>query len=254
MSSDHIIQCQQVIPGELPFDYQGQALDLTVSRGEVISIIGSHYSGKSHWLKTICGLQQQLTGSIHIHNVDTLQLSATDWPMTRMKVAYLHADTALMSAANGLINVLMPALYHKLNKDQERELLVEKALDLLEDIDPDINLDDLPAYISKDHHFKIAVARVLLLNPDVLVMNKPFAHFERESKRQFKRFLADQVSKGLSLLLVTNDTEYALNISNKIIFVDKKDLHHFNSKQAILHCDIPVVNEYLKLQEIQTKA
>ena len=254
MPGNNIIQCQHVTPGDLAFEYQGKALDLNIACGEVISIIGPQYSGKSHWLKTICGLQQQLSGSITIHGIDTLHLSAEDWVMTRTKVAYLHADTALMSAANGLDNVLAPALYHQLDRTLKNglknEALTEKALNLLKEIDPELNLDDLPAYISKEQQFKIAVARVLLLDPDMLVLYKPFTHFDHEPKCQFKRFLSHQVSNGLSLLLVSDDLQYVLNISDRIIFVDRESLFHFDSKQAILNCDIAVVNEYLRLQEI----
>ena len=250
MPGENIIQCQQVIPDDLTFEYQGEALDLNIAGGEVISIIGPQYSGKSLWLKTICGLQQQLFGSITIHGINTLHISAEDWSMTRIKVAYLHADTALMSAANGLDNVLAPALYHQLDKTLKNETLTEKALKLLEEIDPELNLQDLPAYISKQQRFKIAVARALLLDPDVLVMDKPFTHFDYESKRQFKRFLSNQVNNGLSLLLVSDDIQYVLNNSNRIIFVDRENLFHFESKQAILNCDIAIVNDYLRLQEI----
>ena len=258
MPGNIIIQCQHVVPDDLAFEYQGKALDLNIAGGEVISIIGPQYSGKSHWLKTICGLQQQLSGSITIHGVNTLYLSAEDWAMTRMKVAYLHADTALMSAANGLDNVLAPALYHQLDKtlkkdrenDPKNEALTEEALKLLKEIDPELNLEDLPAYLSKQQRFKIAVARVLLLDPDVLVLDKPFTHFDHDSKRQFQQYLVDKVNNGLSLLLLSDDVQYALNTSNRIIFVDRKNLFHFDSKQAILDCDIAIVNEYLRHQEI----
>ncbi len=254
MPGNNIIQCQQVMPDDLTFAYHGEALDLNIASGEVISIIGPQYSGKSHWLKTICGLQQQLSGSITIHGIDTLHLSAEDWAMTRIKVAYLHADTALMSAANGLDNVLAPALYHQLDKtlknDPKNEALTEKALNLLKEIDPELNLDDLPAYLSKQQRFKIAVSRVLLLDPDALVLDKPFTHFDHDSKRQFQRFLANRVNNGLSLLLLSDDVQYVLNTSDRIIFVDRENLYHFDSKQAILNCDIAVVNEHLRLQEI----
>lgn len=257
MPGNTIIQCQHVIPDYLSFEYQGKALDLNIARGELISIIGPPFSGKSHWLKTICGLQQQLSGRITIHGIDTLHLSAEDWAMTRIKVAYLHADTALMSAANGLDNVLAPALYHQLDKrlndDLKNEALTEKALALLKEVDPELNLLDLPAYLSKEQRFKIAVARVLLLAPDVLVLDRPFTHFDHDSKRLFQQFLMDKVNNGLSLLLLTDDIPYALNISNRIIFVDVENLYHFDSKHAILNCDIPVINEYLRLQEITGK-
>lgn len=247
-----IIHCEHIIPQKLPFDYQGDALDFELVNGEVTSIIGPSYSGKGNWIRTICGLEDQSTGNIYIKGKDTLNLSAKDWTMTRMKVAYLHEDTALLSAANGLINVLAPALYHRLDVNLKKQLLIEKALELLEEIDPRINLEDLPAYLTKEHQYKIAVARALLLEPDVLALNNPFSHFNNDEKKQFQYFLNKQVGRGLSLLLVTHDIPYALDISDKIIFADQKNVHYFDSRQAILNCDIPEVNEFLNRPENRT--
>jgi ABC-type transporter Mla maintaining outer membrane lipid asymmetry ATPase subunit MlaF len=182
-----------------------------------------------------------------------LNLNAKDWTMTRMKVAYLHADTALLSAANGLMNVLAPALYHQLDKDDNKQLLAQRALELLEDIDPDINLDDLPAYLSKDHQYKIAVARALLLEPDVLALNNPFAHFNSDSKHKFQAFLKNQVKNGLSLLMVTHDIPYALRISDKIIFANRESLIYFDSADAVINSDVPMVNQFINLTENQVR-
>ena len=244
-----IIKCQRLVPEELPFKYHGDALDFGIARGEVTSIIGPDYSGKGNWLRTICGLEDPLSGSVRIKGIDTMNLSEQDWTMTRRKVAYLHEYTALLSAANGLANVLIPAFYHQLDKQVEKGLLAESALELLEQIDPDINLDDLPAYISKDHQFKIAVARALLLEPEVLAFNNPFAHFNPDSKHKFQRFLINQVKQGLSLLLVTHDIGYVLDISDKIIFASRENMIYFDSPQAILDCDIPMVNRFIQQTE-----
>ncbi|MBT8120308.1 MAG: ATP-binding cassette domain-containing protein [Gammaproteobacteria bacterium] len=249
MRDDAIIKCQQLIPEELPFEYNGNALDFDVTRGEVISIIGPDYSGKGNWLRTICGREDPLSGSVQIKGIDTTDLSEEDWTMTRMKVAYLHEDIALLSAANGLTNVLVPAFYHKLDKKKDGGLLAESALELLEEIDPEINLDDLPAYISKGQQFKIAVARALLLEPAVLAINNPFAHFNPDSKQKFKDFLQKKVNKGLSLLIVTHDIDYALDISDKIIFANRENIIYFDSTQAILNCDIPLVNSFIHKAE-----
>lgn len=251
MRSAAIIECKKLIPHDLQFDYPGNALDFTISTGEVISIIGPDYSGKGNWLRAICGLENQLSGNVIINGHDTQNISATDWITSRMKVAYLHEDTALLSATNGLMNVLIPALYHQLDKKQQSSVLAEKALDLLEQIDPDIELDDLPAYISKDHQFKIAVARALLLKPDVLALNNPFAHFNNRSKHQFQKFLNQQVNNGLSIILITHDIHYALSISDKIIFANRENIIHFDSVSSMVNCDIPMVNEFLNLPENQ---
>lgn len=254
MQNNSIIHCEQLIPDDLPFDYQGEALDFDLDAGEVACIIGPNYSGKGAWIRTLCGLDEQLSGSVYINGKNTLSLSAHDWKTTRMKAAYLHEDTALLSAANGLVNVLAPAIYHQLDKTQKNQLLAEKALDLLEQIDPEINLDNLPAYISKDHRYKIAVARALLLEPDVLAINNPFAHFNSDSKHIFKLFLKQQVELGLSLLIVTHDIPYALSISDKIIFADQKNLHQFDSREAMLSSGIPEINEFLNSPENQDRA
>jgi len=247
MTDNAIIQCRQIIPGELSYDYHGDALDLTITAGEMISIIGPNHTGISHWLKTICGLEDQLAGSLRILGIDTLNLSARDWTMTRTKVAYVHADTALMSAANGLMNVLAPAIYHQLDKSLKKGLLAEIALELLEAIDPELNLDDLPAYLSKEQQFKIACARALLLQPDLLVLDDPFAHFDTDSKYQFQLFLIDRVKNGLALLIATHDIAFALKHSDRILFAEKENLHYFSSQAALLDCDIPVINEYIRL-------
>ena len=247
MQNNSIIQCKQLIPGELPFDYQGNALDFEIAAGQIVSILGSSDAGRSHWLKAICGLEEPLSGNVTIHGINTLDFSEKDWVTTRMKIAYLDADTALMSAVNGLINVLAPALYHQLDKKDKNVILTVKALSLLEEIDPKLNLHDLPAYISKEHRIKIATARVLMLEPDVLVLNRPFTHFDNDTKILFQEFLTNQVKKGLSIIIATQDIHYALDNSDKIIFAEQENLHHFASKQEVVNCDIPVINEYIKL-------
>lgn len=253
MQNYSVIHCEKLLPQELPFDYAGSALDFDLAAGEVSSIIGPDYSGKGNWIRTLCGLEEPSSGELYIKGIDTLNLSADDWVKTRIKIAYLHEDTALLSAVNGLVNTLVPALYHQYDKKPEKQLLTEKALDLLAEIDPEINLDDLPAYISKEHRYKIAVARALLLEPDVLALNNPFAHLNGDSKQQFQSFLKNQVESGLSLLLVTHDIPYALAISDKIIFASRDNLYHFNSAQAVLDCGIPAVNKFINRPEYHLK-
>jgi len=140
MQNNSVIHCEKLVPQQLPFDYAGSALDFDLAAGEVSSIIGPDYSGKGNWIRTLCGLEELSPGALHIDGIDTLNLSADDWVKTRIKVAYLHEDTALLSAVNGLVNTLVPALYHQHDKKPEKQLLAEKALDLLAEIDPDIKL------------------------------------------------------------------------------------------------------------------
>jgi ABC-type polar amino acid transport system ATPase subunit len=241
-----LISCRNLTPTGLLTGFRGPALDIDMAPGELVNIIGPVYEDKSTWLKTMCGLNEQATGDVELLGVNTHRLTSTDWAQSRMKVAYVHADTALLSAANGLMNVLAPAIYHRIDEIVCKQLLAERALDLLEEIDPELNLDDLPAYISEDQRFKIAVARALMLDPDVLVLDNPFINFDRNVRKDFQDYLNDKIKQGLSILMVTQDIRYALSHSDRIIYVDDENLRIFDSVTDLRHSDLAAITRYLR--------
>lgn len=246
MPTNTLISCRNLTPTGLLNDFRGNALDFQLAAGELVNIIGPVYEDKSIWLKTMCGLNEQASGEVELLGVNTHQLSHTDWAQTRMKVAYVHADTALLSAANGLMNVLAPAIYHRIDQLVSKQLLAERALQLLEEIDPELNLDDLPAYISEDQRFKIAVARALMLEPDVLVLDNPFLNFDRNVRKDLQNYLNGKIRQGLSILMVTQDIRYALSHSDRIIYVDDDNLQIFDSVSGLRHSDIAAICHYLR--------
>ena len=67
----------------------------------------------------------------------------------------------------------------------------------------------------------------------------------------FQAFLKKQINKGLSILFVTHDVHYALDVSDKIIFASQENLLQFDSKQALLNCKTPIVHEFMTRPENQ---
>jgi len=241
-----IIQCQHAMPSELTFDHPSEGLTLDVYPGEFISLIGPDYSGKSNWLKTLCGIEQQSDGEIKLlgQNVDTM--SAKDWAHARTKIAYLPFDTALISAANVLQNVLLAARYHRLAAES---VLEQRARDLLKELDEELQLDELPAYLRKDQQYKVALARALILDPAILILDTPFTFFDIESTEKAQQYLLKKVSEGLSVIQISHDMPYVLESSTKFIFLNKETLHIFHSKREVLNSNIPAVRQYLKHHE-----
>lgn len=246
-ANNAIIQCQQVMPSELTFNHPCEGLTLDVYPGELISLIGPDYSGKSNWLKTLCGVEQQSNGEIKLlgQNIDTM--SAKDWARTRTKIAYLPFDSALISAANVLQNVLLAARYHQLEKEP---VLEQRARDLLKELDEELRLNELPAYLRKDQQYKVALARALILEPAVLILDAPFTLFDIESTKKTQQYLLEKVRQGLSLIQISHDIPYVLESSTKFVFLNKEILHIFHSKRDVLNCDIPAVREYLTHHEV----
>ncbi len=223
--------------------YSGEALNFCAHAGEIICLIGPDHSGKSEWLKTLAGLNPPLSGKLQLLGNDINHHARQDWIRLRTQFAYLSSDTALLSAANGLQNTMMPALYHKLGS---RDEILHKARDLLAAINVGCDNSLLPAYIRKDQRFKIALARALILDPAALFMDNPFTLFDSVAVHHFVQFLLQRVhTDQLLLLMVTHNVNFALTHANQILFISHNKVHCFNHRAQLMASEITEIREYL---------
>ena len=128
------------------------------------------------------------------------------------------------------------------------EDLRAKAQQLLQDIEAGDNLEQLPAHLTKEQRYKIAVARTLMLSPKALLLDSPFRPLNLPSTHQFKQFLLKQVTNNnLLLILVTHNTKFALEHSDQIIYVSEQQLLQFDKTNRIEKCNIQEVHDYLAM-------
>lgn len=220
-------------------------LNLSASAGNIVSIIGPDHDRKSCCLQTLGGIIEAESGHLYLAGKDVMQHNKAQWVATRTQFGYVHTDTAVLSAANALQNLMLPAMYHKTGEASE---IREKARRLLLDIDAGDNLELLPAHLKKEQRYKIAVARALMLEPLALLLDEPFAALEMSSVRPFKQFLLCQASAAQRLLvLVTHDIEFALQYSDQIIYLSQQKLLQFDHQHRIQDCDDPEVRDYLTI-------
>ena len=245
MENSPLIHCEQLRDGGDTDIETSNTLNLSANAGEIISIIGPDHNAKSNWLKIIAGITEADSGHLHLTGKNTLTFEKDDWVKMRTQFAYVHANTAILSAANALQNMMLPVMYHKMGDANE---LREKAQLLLQEIGAGNNLDLLPAYLEKEQRYKIAVARALMLNQLALFLEDPFSAIELPAIWQFQQFLLNKVSAdNLLLLLVTDNSQFALNHSDKIIYISKSKILHFDKQHAVQDCNDPEVQDYLSL-------
>lgn len=246
MTLSSLIHCEQIIAQTHVGDYNGNALDFTAHAGTVISIIGPGHTGKSDWLQTISGIVQPVSGSLSLLGKDTATFEQLDWVRARTQLAYVQSDTTILSAANALQNIMLPAIYHDLGNAPD---IKNKAMNLLEEIDVKCDLKLLPAYLRKDQCFRIAIARALILDPKALLLDNPFAPLDLTAANRFKRFLLNRVkTDNLLIIMVTHDINFALKHSDQIIFMADNQIYQFNETDDIHSCDIPEVRDYLSAE------
>lgn len=220
-------------------------LNLKAYAGNVISIIGPDQDGKADCLKILGDVINAESGQLYLSGKDTRNFEKQDWVDTRTQFAYVHANTAILSAANAQQNLMLPAMYHKTG---EATAIINRAQQLLADINAGDNLELLPAYLTKEQRYKIAVARALMLKPKALLLESPFTALELASINQFKQFLLGKVKDdNLLLVLATHDSKFALQHSDQIIYISKQKLLQFDTDHRIQDCNDQEVCDYLSI-------
>jgi ABC-type transporter Mla maintaining outer membrane lipid asymmetry ATPase subunit MlaF len=246
MDTAALIQCEQIIAERHIGDYTGNALDFNAHAGTVVSIIGPGHTGKSSWLQAISGVTQPVSGTLRLLGKDTESFEQNDWVYARTQLGYVRSDTAILSAANALQNIMLPAIYHEMGSASS---IREKALNLLDELDVKCDITLLPAYLRKDQCYKIAIARALILEPKALVLDHPFLLLDINAAGKFRRYLLDRVKNdNLLLMTVTHDSKFALKDSDQILFIAEDRIYQFNETNDIHDCDIPVVKNYLNAE------
>ena len=245
MTNRPLIQCEQLVVDSEEGGNAEHPLNLQASAASIISIIGPDHDSKTNWIKTIGGIMQAESGQLFLAGEEISQFEKDDWVRTRTQFAYVHAHTTILSAANAVQNLMLPAMYHKTGEASEIRAKAEK---LLEDIDAGDNLEQLPAHLTKEQCYKIAVARALMLEPKALLLKSPFTALELASVGQFKQFLLNQVRENnLLLILATHDIKFALEYSDQIIYISEQQLLQFDKNHRIQDCDDPEVRDYLSI-------
>ncbi len=240
MQTESLISCKQ-FKAATSYEYLGEGIDFELHAGEVVSIIGPNYYASSEWLSAIAGVGNALSGELALLDTAVDKLQREDWVKVRTALAFIKSDTAILSAANARQNVMLPAQYHG---DEAPDLAnrVSELLDQLQVIDQEC----LPAYLSPYQCNKVALARALILEPRALILDSPFERVDRISRQGLQNYLLSRVhEQQMALLTVTHDLDFALQHSNKLLFVTQEEVYIFDSTQAIKACTIPVVRQFL---------
>ena len=114
MQNDSLINCENIVAETHVGTYTGDALSFNAHAGKIVCIIGPGHTGKSDWLKTIAGVSMPASGSLRLLGKNIKSFEQKDWVHARTQLAYVRSDTTILSAANTLQNIMLPAIYHAL--------------------------------------------------------------------------------------------------------------------------------------------
>jgi len=188
-------------------------VSLNVEPGELVTLLGPSGCGKTTMLRLIAGLEMATGGCILIGDNDVTGLPATDRDVSMVFQSYALFPhmTVFENVAYGLESSYTP-----------RAEVVEKANAGLDLVGLDGYGERLPSELSGGQQQRVAVARALVLEPQVLLFDEPLSNLDARLRRRVREDIRDIQSKlGLTVIYVTHDQEEALAVSDRIIVMNE---------------------------------
>jgi ABC-type polar amino acid transport system ATPase subunit len=191
-------------------------VNLTVSPGEVVSILGSSGSGKSTLIRCINGLEKLNGGRIAIDDFDVAK--PKDLAEARKRSATVFQLFNLYPHMTVLQNIaLAPVEVLK----RPRTEVEQEARALLASVGLSDKVDAYPAHLSGGQRQRVGICRALAMKPRYLLLDEVTSALDPEMTAEVLAILAKLAREGTTMLFVTHEVEFARQISNRIVFLDK---------------------------------
>lgn len=204
--------------GIRPAGLDHRPLDFGLACETLACMVGPNETGKSAWLRALAGIEAPAAGELQLLGRPVWDMDGPSWRRMRTRAAFLAPETPLLSVADGLANVILPAVYHGI---AEEAVLEERARQLLERLGWEGDLHSLPAYLDAHSRQLLALARCLLLGPEIIFMDEPFGLMDRASRLAMEDRIAGLVrDDGIALVIVTHNLEFVRKRADVILLAD----------------------------------
>ena len=179
-----------------------KGVDLEVSEGEVVSIIGPSGSGKSTFLRIMTGLETADEGTISVDG----------------RVGLVFQQFNLFPHWSVLKNVMDPqmTILKKSKEDAEKT-----AREILEKVDLSEKADAYPCELSGGQQQRVAIARTLAMSPKVIFFDEPTSALDPELIGGILKLIKSLADQNMTMVIVTHEMNFAKAVSNKIVFLEK---------------------------------
>lgn len=191
-----------------------------ISKGDIISIIGPSGGGKSTFLRCINRLELADSGEILIKGRNILD-EQTDINKIRQKVSMVFQHFNLFANKNVLQNLCLAPVKTGILSEYEA---INKAEILLKKVGLSDKKEVMPHKLSGGQKQRIAIARSLMMNPDVILFDEPTSALDPEMIGEVLSIMKDLAAEGLTMIVVTHEMGFARNVANRIFFMDKGEL------------------------------
>lgn len=222
-------------------------LNLDVHRGEILGIVGASGSGKTTLLREMLMLQPPDSGSIKIFNKEITKASPKTLLSVQRRWGVLFQQNALFSSLTVLENTLFPLkehLHHKQAIDDEmmRELALLK-ISLVGLSEQAVN--KYPAELSGGMEKRAALARAIVLDPELLFLDEPTTGLDPDSAASLDNLILNLKSMmNLTVVMITHDLDTLWRVTDRVAFLDKGKVACIDKIENLTKNSNPLIQEF----------
>ena len=199
-----------------------KGIDLQVTAGEVIAIIGKSGSGKSTLLRCINGLETFQAGTLTVDRQALLHHNAHAMRALRQKVGMIFQSFNLFPHLKVGQNIMLaPGLV----KQQDKASAESKARQLLDRVGLAEKFDAWPDQLSGGQQQRVAIARALAMEPQILLCDEITSALDPELVGEVLLVVERLAEEGMTLLMVTHEMNFARKVADRVIFMHQGRVH-----------------------------
>ena len=217
-------------------------LDETISKGDVVVIIGPSGGGKSTFIRCLNLLEQPTAGTILFEGQD-ITAKGFDVNRHRQKVGMVFQQFNLFNNLTVLENITISQIKVKGLSQAESET---KAMTLLKRVGLDDKAGSYPSQLSGGLKQRIAIVRALAMEPDVLLFDEPTSALDPEMVGEVLQVISDLAKDGITMVVVTHEMGFARKVGTRVLFMDGGQIAEEGTPEQIFeHPQNPRTKEFL---------
>lgn len=204
-------------------------INLEVSPGEFIYMIGKTGSGKSSFLKTLYADLPLLDGEGDIVNFNLKTLKENDIPFLRRSIGVVFQDFKLLPDRSIFKNLEFVLRATGWSNQNDIELKIAEVLDK---VSMSHTIDKMPHQLSGGEQQRVAIARALLNNPDIILADEPTGNLDPHTSVEIMEVLRDINKQGKTIIMVTHDYAILLKFPSKTLKCEDQTIFEVVQKQS----------------------
>ena len=193
-------------------------VNLKIKKGDVIALTGKSGCGKSTLLKCINRLENINDGKIKFKGIDISEISMVE---LRQKIGMVFQDYNLFEHLTVLDNLIIGLI--KIKK-YSRDESIREALNMLKKLDLIDKKDNYPNELSGGQKQRVAIARTLLMKPDIILLDEPTSALDKEMKDSVLNLIKKIVEEDMTLIIVSHEEEFIKKVSDTIYNLNNNKL------------------------------